>query len=215
MPRAIHAAARTAAAHEIIVVDGGSTDRTPAQASALGGRVLASGATQRAAQLNLGAAAARGEVLLFLHADTALPERALERILQALVDGSVGGGGFARRFDSPSPFLQLTCVLAELRNRTVGWHLGDQALFVRRSLFAQLGGFRRVDRFEDLDFSRRLGRIARVATLRPPVVSSARRFARRGPVGQTARDFVLTLRYLWGDPAALEREVLSGANARR
>lgn len=182
--------------HEIIVVDAGSNDKTVAIARELGVMVEISAARQRAAQMNHGARRARGEILLFLHADTRLPKIAFERIEQCLALERIGGGAFARRFDSPSLLLKMTCLLAEMRNRAIGWHLGDQAIFVRRNLFEKLNGFAPWNRFEDLDFSRRLARIALVATLRPPVVSSARRFEKEGAARRTWRDFLLTMQYL-------------------
>ncbi|MGH8165156.1 MAG: hypothetical protein ACREP1_12565, partial [Rhodanobacteraceae bacterium] len=100
--------------------------------------------------------------------------------------------------------LALTSRLAELRNRLFGWHLGDQALFVRRDVFEQLGGYRDIPIFEDLDFSRRLRAAGRIITLRPPVVSSARRFEARGPFRTTLDDLRLSRRYLAGaDPNEL------------
>jgi hypothetical protein len=149
--------------------------------------------------MNLGTEHSHGEIVLLLHADTILPASALGAIENVVANEAIVGGGFARRFASPSLFLKCTCLLAELRNRTFGWFLGDQAIFVRRSAFLRLGGFRPMDRFEDLDFSRRLAQVGRLATLRPPVVSSARRFERDGPFRRTVRDFLLTMRYLKGN----------------
>src|SRR5207253_11088845 len=91
--------------------------------------------------------------------------------------------------------LAMTCALAAFRNRAIGWHLGDQAIFCRATLFRELGGFARMRAFEDVDFSRRLSHKGKIVTLRPPVLSSARRFE-RGPVTRTAKDLFLTLRYL-------------------
>jgi len=147
-------------------------------------------------QMNLGASTAGGDTLLFLHADTQLAPGALRAIEVALEEPAVLGGGFARRYESPSLFLRLTCALAEARTRLSGWFLGDQAIFVRRATFTALGGFREWDIFEDLDFSRRVARSGRVVTLRPPVLSAARRFAARGAVRTTWRDLGLTARYL-------------------
>ncbi len=182
--------------HEIIVVDGGSVDGTAQVAEKMGCRVVGTQQRQRAAQMNLGASLARGEVLLFLHADTHLQAGALMAIREALRDPRVVGGAFARRYDSRSMMLALTCRLAALRNRAIGWHLGDQAMFVRAEIFRNSGGFAEVAQFEDLDFSRRLARLGRVVTLRPAVLSSARRFTRRGALLTTVRDVLLTCRYL-------------------
>lgn len=181
---------------EILVVDAGSTDDTATIASAAGARVLHSFRRQRAYQLNLGAQHARGAVLVFLHADTLLPPHALESIVGALENREVVGGAFVRRYASRSIVLRATCFLAHCRNQLIGWHLGDQAMFVRRASFFQLGGFREVMRFEDLDFSRRLRRFGRTLTLQPGVTSSPRRFDRLGPARTTLRDLGLTGRYL-------------------
>ena len=182
-------------AFETIVVDARSTDGTAALALAAGAKVIAGQQRQRAAQMNLGAAHASGETLLFLHADTRLADGALAQVERALADPRVVGGGFVRRYDSPSAVLRITCALAEVRTRCCGWFLGDQAIFVRRSVFEKLGGFRDLDIFEDLDFSRRLARAGRVVTLRPPVISAGRRFASRGAMRTTWSDLCLTARY--------------------
>jgi len=180
---------------EVILVDAGSTDSTAIIASEAGANIVFSPQRQRAAQMNLGAAAARGDALLFLHADTRLAPGALRTMEAAFQQKDVAGGGFARRFDSPSLILRATCALAEARTRICGWFFGDQAIFARRTVFTALGGFSEWDVFEDLDFSRRLARVGRVVTLRPPVVSSARRF-HVGAARTTWRDFALTMRFL-------------------
>ncbi len=184
------------ARYESIVIDAQSTDGTAKIARDFGAQVIASARRQRAAQMNAGARAARGEVLLFLHADTRLGPAALAKIAGALRDPAVAGGGFARRYDAPSPLLRVTCALAEMRTRCCGWFLGDQAIFVRRAVFEELGGFREWDIFEDLDFSRRLARAGRTVTLRPPVISAGRRFTARGAARTTWSDFWLTVRHL-------------------
>jgi rSAM/selenodomain-associated transferase 2 len=190
--------------HEVLVVDGGSTDDTVALANVAGAQVINSSQAGRAIQMNLGAARARGDIFLFLHADTWLGREALRQIENALAQPAIVGGGFTRRFRSRSPFLRLTCLLGECRSRWFGWFFGDQGIFVRRSVFEQVGGFQNLPLFEDVDFSRRIARLGRLVTLRPDVVSSARRFAERGPLATTATDVWLTIRYFaGGDPAQL------------
>lgn len=192
------------APNEIIVVDAQSDDGTPAVAESAGARVLVSTERHRARQMNLGASKASGRILAFLHADTLLPVGALEKIIAAIDRRGAVGGAFSRRYRSRSFVLAVTSRLASLRNRIVGWHLGDQAIFVRRDAFEKLGGFRDVPIFEDLDFSRRLRGLGRTVTLSPPVYSSARRFAERGPWRTTLDDLALTRRYLAGvDPNEL------------
>lgn len=186
--------ARARGAHEIIVADGGSSDGSLELARQLGVTTVES-PRGRSQQMNAGARAARGTVLSFLHADTWLQEKAMERLIDVMNDPRIVGGAFARRFRSDSAFLKFTCALALLRNRAIGWHLGDQAIFCRASVFRDLGGFANMRAFEDVDFSRRLGRHGRIVTLQPGVLSSARRFE-GGAVKRTALDLLLTMRYL-------------------
>ena len=201
--------------YEILVVDAQSTDATRAVAEEGGARVITSGQRQRAAQMNSGARATSGEFLLFLHADTLLAPGTLTKMVRAFRDPATLGGGFARRYDALSIFLRATCALAELRTRCCGWFLGDQAMFVRRSVFEELGGFREWDVFEDLDFSRRLARAGRVVTLRPPVISAGRRFAKSGAVRTTWSDLCLTARYLTGGSLAARRRDRAEAQPQR
>ncbi len=199
--------------HEVIVVDAGSTDSTATVAHEAGARIVASPRKQRAAQMNFGASVACGNALLFLHADTRLAPGALRRIESALRQPEVVGGGFDRRYQSRSLFLRATCALAGARTRLCGWFLGDQAIFARRAAFTALGGFHEWDIFEDLDFSRRLARTGRVVTLRPHVISAARRFTARGAVCTTWRDLALTARYLPGREHRLSACAASGLPA--
>ena len=184
--------------HEILVVDAESSDRTVDLTTAHGARVISSATRQRAAQMNLGATQAEGDILLFLHADTILRACALARIERALNDARFVGGAFARRYDSNSWWLRVTCALAEIRGRSSGWFLGDQAIFVRADIFREMGGFKDFAIFEDLDFSRRLRVAGRTVILRPAVISAARRFEQCGPWRTTWSDFLLTCRYLRG-----------------
>jgi rSAM/selenodomain-associated transferase 2 len=187
------------APNEVLVIDAASEDATRAVASAAGCRLLLCRERHRARQMNLGAAEACGRILLFLHADTLLPPGALGKIIEAIDCNDVAGGAFSRRYRSRSPTLAITSRLAVLRNRLFGWHLGDQAMFVRRDVFTELGGYRDIPIFEDLDFSRRLRAAGKTITLTPPVYSSARRFDRLGPLRTTGQDLILTARYLSGE----------------
>ena len=205
LPKCLAAVRKNEGPCELLVVDGGSTDETREIAARCDAQVIRAPVRQRAAQLNLGAMRAAGSILLFLHADTLLPPSALQRIRASLTVDGVGGGAFARRFDLDSIFLRFTCGMAEVRNRVIGWHLGDQAIFAKRTCFEQLGGYRLLDQFEDLDFSRRLAASTRIVTLRPPVISSARRFAKEGPVNRTVRDLFLTVAYLRSGPEATRK----------
>ncbi len=186
---------RLEGAEEVIVVD--ASRREPLRDGDLpvGVKLIRSAVANRAYQQNLGAEAARGEAVLFLHADTRLPENALRQVRRALEEGRAAGGGFERTFDSSSRFLRWTCALAAHRGRRVGWFLGDQALFVRRTVFEQIGGFRLLRAFEDYDLCRRLKRCGRMVCVSPPVVSSARRFTREGAMWRSLKDFGLTVLY--------------------
>jgi rSAM/selenodomain-associated transferase 2 len=184
------------APHEIIVVDAASDDQTVVLAEVAGCRVVPAGQRHRARQMNLGARQAHGRILLFLHADTWLPPNALPKIIEAIDRRHALGGGFARRYRSPSLILALSSRLAGLRNRIWGWHLGDQAIFVRRDIFEHSHGYRDLPIFEDLDFSRRLRSLGKTVTLTPPVYSSARRFVAKGPLRTTWHDLLLTRQYL-------------------
>jgi rSAM/selenodomain-associated transferase 2 len=189
---------------EMLVVDGGSEDETVQLAEAGGARVIHSPKRLRAFQMNLGAQQARGDVFLFLHADTWIGPHALQQIEKTLDRPDVVGGGFARRFQGASPFLHVTCRIGECRSRLFGWFFGDQGIFARRSAFEHAGGFRELLLFEDIDFCRRLSRIGNLSMLRPPIVSSSRRFEARGSLLTTISDVWLTTRYLCGaDPVKL------------
>ena len=183
-------------AEELMVVDTGD-DGAEAVAREHGAACLRppEGVRGRAVQMNLGAASADADLLLFLHADTRLPDAARDQLERAVAAGAVGGA-FSRRFDSPSTLLRLTCALADLRGRCCGWFFGDQAIWARRDAFETVGGFPERELFEDLEFSRRLRRRGKTVLLSPGVVSSARRFDREGPLKRTWRDGVLTIRYL-------------------
>ncbi len=181
---------------QVVVSDGGSSDRTAEVAAKLGAEVV-SGPAGRGAQLNRGSAAADAEILLFLHADTRLPEGALERIREALAAGSEGGG-FLMRWDSPRPIYRLGERIINRRTRLTRCPLGDQAQFCRRDVFEELGGYRDWPILEDLDFIRRLRRRGRLAILEPPVTTSARRLERRGIPRTVATNWLIFALYLIG-----------------
>lgn len=190
---------------EVIVVDGGSTDRTKEIVMRRGVR-LACSRSGRAAQMNHGAGLARGEVLLFLHADTRLPGSALADIRSALSDPATVGGRFDVELDGTRPILRLIGLLISLRSRLTKVATGDQAIFVRREVFKELGGFPHIPLMEDVAFSRLLKRKGRVACLRSRVVTSARRWESEGVVKTILRMWTLKLLYLAGiSPLRLKR----------
>jgi len=165
-------------AAEVLVVDG--SEGAPATVAGHPEVRWLKGPRGRALQQNRGAAAARGEVLLFLHADTRLPRGALPSVERALRPPRVVGGAFSLRFDSRRWGLRFIQACANLRARLFKHPYGDQALFVRRSVFEALGGFRKLEIMEDLDLVQRLGRRGRVVVLREQVTTSSRRFLANG-----------------------------------
>jgi rSAM/selenodomain-associated transferase 2 len=163
-------------------------------------------------QMNAGAAAARGAVLLFLHADTRLPPGFDADVLAALADPGVVGGRFDVRLVPDTPLLRLVARLINLRSRLSRIATGDQALFVRRAVFEDLGGFAAIPLMEDVAFTRALKRRGRVACLRQQVETSSRRWLRDGPV----RTILLMwwLRFLYACGVAPERLHRRYANTR-
>ena len=191
--------------HELIVVDGGSRDGTPKLAAALADQVVLS-EPGRARQMNAGAAQARGEVLLFLHADTLLPADADTLIAAAMARGAVWGR-FDVRIAGRSALLPLVAALMNLRSRWSGIATGDQAIFVQRSAFEFLGGFPAQPLMEDIALSRRLRALAPPACLRERVLTSGRRWDQRGAWRTIWLMWRLRWRYWRGESAeALARD---------
>lgn len=182
---------------DVVVADGGSTDATTAIAREHGARVTVA-RPGRGPQMNAGAAAAKGDVLLFLHADTALPPDAVARIGAALADPGVVAGAFLLGIDSPDPRLALIARAANLRTRLTRVPYGDQAPFVRRAAFDAAGGFPDVPIMEDVMLGRRLKRLGRIVVVPARVRTSARRWEREGVVRTTLRNAALITLYLLG-----------------
>lgn len=177
----LEALARVTGDIEIVVVDGGSDDGTcdivNEYKARLGLRLLDS-ARGRGAQMHAGACAAQGEVLWFLHADTLPPVDALENIAAALHEIRVVGGNFTIKFDGTQHAAQfLTWLYPQLRK--IGLCYGDSAIFVRRDIYEQTGGFQPFPIFEDLDLLRRIRKKGRMVNLASEVVTSSRRFEER------------------------------------
>ena len=165
-------------AAECLVVDGGSSDRTAALAFEAGAIVI--GAPRgRAVQMNAGAERACSDVLLFVHADCRLPDHAAQSIRAAIASGAAWGR-FDVKLDSPRRSLRLVGAMMNWRSRLSGIATGDQAMFVRREVFEQLGGFPDIELMEDIALSRKLKALGRPVCLRPPVITSARRWLRHG-----------------------------------
>jgi len=189
---------------EVVVVDGGSRDATRALAAPLADLVLQS-PRGRARQMNAGAQAAHGQVLVFLHADTILPWEADAAIARAVGDGARWG-----RFDvaiaGSDPLLAVVAAMMNARSRLTGIATGDQAIFVRRDAFGAAGTFCEIPLMEDVALSKRLKRLARPACLRERVVTSGRRWERRGTLRTIVLMWRLRLAYALGaDPGHLAR----------
>lgn len=164
--------------HELILVDGGSGDGTVDLSRPLVDLLLPS-EPGRALQMNLGAGAATGEVLWFLHLDTVLPEGACEQVLRGALDGP-GWGRFDVRLSGSRSIFRVVESLMNLRSRLTGMVTGDQGMFVLRDRFERVGGFPEIALMEDLAISERLKRIARPACIRSRIVASSRRWERDG-----------------------------------
>jgi rSAM/selenodomain-associated transferase 2 len=196
------ASARGPSVVEVIVVDGGSTDGTMACARGQADAVTAAG-PGRALQMNAGAQMARGDVLLFLHADTRLPAGFDAVILRAMADPHTVGGRFDVSLEPSSPLLWLTGELMNLRSRWSGIATGDQAIFVRREVFAKLAGFPPIPLMEDIALSRSLKRMGTIACLRERVVTSSRRWRFNGVLRTVL--LMWSLRFLYFVGVAPER----------
>lgn len=192
----------SAGAAEVIVADGGSADDTVAIAAARGARVV-TGERIRARQLNRGAAAAQHEVLLFLHADTRLPNGSCAAVAQALDSGATFGG-FRLKFEEPG--LATVAFLINLRTRVTRAPWGDQAQFTRRDTFTNAGGFAPLPIMEDYELARRMRRSGRTVLLPLAVETSGRRFVRRGVLRTAALNWwIITCFHLGVSPERLAR----------
>lgn len=164
--------------HEVIVVDGGSDDGTRERAARHCDQVLIS-SRGRAVQMNVGAASARGEVLLFLHADTQLPEGAAGHLAE-FFQSSRQWGRFDVRLSGERRLFQMIAWFMNRRSRLTGIATGDQAMFVRRSTFDAFGGFANIPLMEDVEFSGRLKLASRPYCISDPVVTDSRRWQTHG-----------------------------------
>jgi rSAM/selenodomain-associated transferase 2 len=166
---------------EVIVADGGSVDGSPRVVEQFSFARLIESPRGRARQMNAGAREAKGEVLLFLHADTFLPERASEAIRSALADSQTLAGRFEFRLDNPGLVLRVIASIVNfLRSHPTWIATGDQALFVRRKIFDEMGGYPEIALMEDVEFTKALTRRGSLAYLPLPATTSARKWERDG-----------------------------------
>jgi rSAM/selenodomain-associated transferase 2 len=190
---------------EVIVVDGGSRDRTAALAATLADRVIVA-PRGRAVQMNAGAAIARGDVLMFLHADTRLPAFADALVLDGLRASSWTWGRFDVTIEGRHPVLKMVAGVMNLRSQLTGIATGDQAMFVSRTAFEAVGGFPDQPLMEDIALSKRLKRLGRPLCLAARVTTSGRRWETHGVIRTVLLMWRLRLAYFFGaEPAALAR----------
>lgn len=192
-------AIRSAAAGdvEVIVVDGGSRDETVSRAAAAGARVVLS-PPGRARQLERGRREATGDTVLFLHADSVLPEGFEEAVRTVLADARAVGGAFALRFDRRARLLRLIEWGVRLRVRLFRLPFGDQGIFARRSVLESLGGVPQAAIMEDLDLVRALQSRGRFARLELPIVTSSRRYEAGGWLRTVLRNQLASLAWWVG-----------------
>ena len=183
---------------EIIVVDGGSADRT-AKIAGESGAVVIQSSKGRGIQMNKGALLARGGILLFLHADTLLPE--IKNSFALAFFNSRVGGFFKLKFDDDSISTRLVELFANLRARLFSVPYGDQAIFIKRDVFKKLGGFREYPFLEDIDIAIRLRKFGRLKCLPFHVIASSRRIKKSypfSPIIMSFRNVLIALFFLLG-----------------
>lgn len=179
--------------HELIIVDGGSNDETPLIAKKYGQVISAE--RGRAHQSNAGAVAARGDILLFLHADVSLDSGAIEGVETAIAAGYIGGA-FKQRIDGDHPLYRLIERTANFRAKRLRIFYGDGGIFIRRAEFNQIGGFPEIPIMEEVGLSRKLDRCGKVTVVEPGIHISARRWQQNGILRTTLTNWLITLLYL-------------------
>lgn len=198
---------------EVIVADGGSRDRTASLAAPLADRVIAA-PRGRALQMNAGAQVAAAETLLFLHADTRLPDDADRFVLEGLERSARTWGRFDVAIDGRAPLLAVVAAMMNARSRLTGIATGDQAIFVRREAFLRAGSFPAIALMEDIAFSKAMKHLGPPLCLRERVHTSGRRWEARGTLRTVLLMWRLRLAYFLGaDPARLAERYGSGRTA--
>jgi rSAM/selenodomain-associated transferase 2 len=197
---------------EIIVVDAAGDGESERLCLSCGATLIPAPAPNRGEQMNLGAEAASGDVIVFQHSDTDLENAHLAAIEAALSDPQIIGGAFFRKFDGRHPRLMWLESVARFLTRHGGTLYGDQSIFVRRDVFMGLHGFAKIPLMEDVEFSRRLRAAGKIVVLDPPVRSSARRHLRKGAWRTSIQNGLLIVLYNLGvSPHRLHRWYYRGA----
>lgn len=198
---------------ELVAVDGGSSDKT-VECATPHANLLLSAARGRARQMNAGAAAAQGDILLFLHADTRLPPAAADQIIKQSIASGALWGRFDVEISGKSAWFPVIAAMMNWRSRLTGIATGDQAIFVKRSAFEQIGGFPDLPLMEDIVLSQRLKKLTRPACLRQKVVTAGRRWEKHGILRTILTMWSLRLRFFFGaDPKQLAIEYGYAPNA--
>ena len=189
---------------EVIVADGGSSDATLEIVSGFPQVKHVISTKGRGRQMNEGAKVARGDIFLFLHADTWLPPRALITVRKVMVDSRVVGGCFCIDFDRHTPLLRFISKCSRINH--IFSTYGDQGLFLRSNTFREIGGFNDIEIMEDVEIQKRLRRMGKFVKICEPAVTSARRFVSRGILRQQILNIALVLLYHMGvSPSILRR----------
>ncbi len=181
---------------EVIIADGGSSDKTVEFAQQYPIKLIQCG-KNRAIQMNEGAKISRGNILLFLHADCSIENDSLKEIIKAL-NNSYIGGCLSQKIDSPKLIYRFIEVSGNIRARLFKIFYGDQAIFVRRDIFLRVKGFDNVDLFEDVLFSKKIKKIGRVCVLNDKLYASCRRWAKQGVIKTTFMNWILSLGFFIG-----------------
>jgi len=185
--------------HEVIVVDSGSSDKTVELAAAAGACTVVK-RSSRGTRLNTGASMSTGDILLFLHADTRLPENYPELIKDALEKTGTAGGAFLLNIDHPAFGFRIIEKAVQLRSVLFKLPFGDQAVFIRAELFQRLGGFAELPIMEDVNLVRRMSRLGSLAIIPAPVITSPRRWLAMGIVRTTVINQLIMAGYYLGVP---------------
>lgn len=206
IPAVIDSVRKAIAEPEIVAVDGGSTDGSLGWLQQQPGIKLVCSERGKGLQQNAGARVASGDLFLFLHADCVLPENAGAMLSQVMEEPNIAGGCFLAQWNQNSLALRIIAFGMNLRTRIRKTSYGDQALFIRRTVFREVGGFPDWPLFEDVELVRRIKTQGRFKTINSPVTMSARRFEAGGIVKGIFLVYFLQLAFLLGvSPARLKR----------